>query len=126
MGHACDTIGTEMTSASTVRPRRKPWRVVVRLALSLATGCALALWVFGSMWIAGLKCDEMCSTDDNLESWEWNGQLVFAVLGALVAAVALILGFTSHRRVYRALLALSVTCAVCWYAWITADDFASF
>jgi heme A synthase len=115
-----------MSSAVTAGPRRKPWRVAVRLLLSLAAGCALVSWVFGSMWIAALKCDEMCSTDDDLSSWEWNGQLVFAVLGALVGAVALTLGFTPHRRVYRALLALSISCAVCWYGWVTVDDFASF
>jgi hypothetical protein len=68
----------------------------------------------------------MCSTDDDLGGWEWNGQLVFAVLGALVAAGALTLGFTSHRRAYRALLALSISCAVCWDAWVTAEDFARF
>jgi hypothetical protein len=122
---ARDTI-VEMNSAPTVEPRRKPWRIVVRLALSLAAGCGLALWVLGSMWIAGLKCDEMCSTDDDLDSWEWNGQLVFAVVGALVAATALTLGFTSHKRIYRALLALAISCAVCWYAWTTAEDFASY
>jgi hypothetical protein len=115
-----------MDSASTAGVRRTPWRVLVRLALSLAVACALAFWTIGSLWIAGLKCDEMCSTDDNLESWEWNGQLVFALLGTAVGIVALVLGFTSHRRVYRALLFLSISCVVVWYGWVTAEDFASF
>jgi hypothetical protein len=61
---------------------------------------------------------------DDLDSWQWNGQLVPAALGAALTAIALTLGFTSRRRAYHAMLAISIGCALIWYLWVGSDDFA--
>jgi hypothetical protein len=111
-----DTI-VHMDPSAQLEPRREPWRYVVRAGVTLAVGAAVALWLLGSSFLWAWRCDENCSAGD-YEKWQWTGQFALAATGALLAIIALALGFTTHTRAYRTLLAMSVGCALVWAAWV--------
>jgi len=105
------------TTARAAEPSRALWRSVARVGVTLAAVGAIGLWMLVSFFLWGFRCDESCGVGD-AEHWRWTGQLVLSVLGGSLGVVALTLGFTSRRRAYKPLLALSAGCAILWIGWV--------
>lgn len=122
-GHAierarCATISV-MDAAGATGLQRGDSRRVLRAVVSLAAFVGLAYMLLISVVLAAIKCGDSCDgAVVGPEHWQWTTQLVLAAVGSVLGATALVLGFTAKVLLYRALLVLSLVCALAWLLWV--------
>lgn len=108
-----------MDARGATGPQRGGSRQALRAVMSFAAIVGLAYLLLISVVLAATKCGDECDgATVGPEHWQWTAQLVLAVAGFLLGAVALGPGFTSKARGYRAVVAGAVVCVLAWLVWV--------
>ena len=107
----------DVDATRALTPRRSTAKHLLRVLVALAAGVGLAYLLLVSILLATVKCGDTCGGSDT-EHWRWTAQFVLAVMVVAMGAAALVLGFTSRTRTYRALLVLSIGSVLAWMVWV--------